>query len=233
MINQPNQGLGGWAVPVATLVAALIAATFLTINEALKRRREDRRQWDKEVRDLCVSASHISDALYRLMWDAGWTAHSEPKPRIREQLSAMFLRQQPDCDPLPYQRRYIMSCYPEAARMRSELEDLKDRANLIAQPATVAAFEKLVAAATNASASMSDGLLDKETRRAVRRAEAELTAAVKEDIRIEIVWFRRTRKRIEKSRSRRWTKKTERQAKKLRKSPPTVRAKERTLPRAG
>jgi hypothetical protein len=35
-----------YAIPLATVGAAIVAAIFLTLNEALKR-REDRRQWDK------------------------------------------------------------------------------------------------------------------------------------------------------------------------------------------
>lgn len=58
-----DTGLHGWAVPIATLVAALIAATFLTINEMLKRRREDRRQWDKEIRDQCIECMKAADVI--------------------------------------------------------------------------------------------------------------------------------------------------------------------------
>lgn len=61
-LEQPGGDAAVW-VPIATLVAALIAAIFLTINETLKRHREDRRQWDREIRDICVSCMTAADTI--------------------------------------------------------------------------------------------------------------------------------------------------------------------------
>lgn len=190
-VSQANPGLGGWAVPIATLIAALIAAIFLTINEVLKRRTEDKRQWDKEVRDLCVSAVSTSNQLSAIISDVRYRYHPEPKPTMRERLRS--LRAGSDDNPLPRQQRYAMSRFPEAARLRAQINDLKEQANLIAPPKTYAAFEALANACHSAAAYLSDGFADRSTSRIVASAREDLIDSVKQDLRVH-TYFHRTKR---------------------------------------
>ncbi|MGV0675690.1 hypothetical protein ABQE62_05790 [Mycolicibacterium fortuitum] len=184
-------GLDGWAVPIATLFAALIAATFLTINEALKRRTEDRRQWDKEVRDLCVSAVGASNQLSEIISDIRHRCHPEPKPTMRQRLHAM--RTGSDDNPLTWEQQYTMSRYPEAAKMRDRINDLKEQANLIAPPTTYAAFKALADACHTATVNLSDGVAEPSTARIVAAGRQSLIDSVKADLRIH-TYFRRTKR---------------------------------------
>jgi hypothetical protein len=188
-VGQVDQGLHGWAIPIATLIAALIAATFLTINEALKRRAEDKRQWDKEVRDLCVSAIAISNQMIEILSEALHGYHRpRPKPTMRERLRSRLAGG--DDNPLPYQQRRAMSLYPEAAELREPMRGLKERANLIAPPKTYAAFEALADACYGATVSLHDGLAEKSTYRNLTSARRDLIDAVKEDLRIHTYFHR-------------------------------------------
>jgi hypothetical protein len=190
-VGQVNPGLNGWAIPIATLIAALIAATFLTINEALKRRAEDKRQWDKEVRDLCVNAVSASNQLSQILWDAHSTYHPEPKPRLRERLRTF--RAGTDDNPLPWPQRYSMSRYAEAAKLRQLMDDWKEHANLIAPAKTRAAFEALATASASATSLLSHGLTECSRNSAVATARQNLIDAVKEDLRVH-TYFSRTRR---------------------------------------
>lgn len=101
--NPPaDSGPDGWAVPIATLIAALIAATFLSINEALKRRREDRRQWDREIRDYCAQLFTLADEVTSLCLDLAELKYVERERanvwsrRTRKQLDDDLIRKEND-----------------------------------------------------------------------------------------------------------------------------------------
>lgn len=63
-----------WGVSVVAgtflLVGALIAFTSTALSDRRKLAREDRRQWDKEIRDAFVEiSSHVDDIIeYRHLW---------------------------------------------------------------------------------------------------------------------------------------------------------------------
>jgi hypothetical protein len=73
VVEQHSNGTVWWAIPLATLIAALVAGGFLTWNEALKRRREDRRQWEREIRDMCVTATQAASGLIMLLRKAEYS----------------------------------------------------------------------------------------------------------------------------------------------------------------
>ncbi|WP_141717342.1 hypothetical protein [Nocardia altamirensis] len=182
---QPSSS--GWAIPLATLIAAVVAGIFLTLNEHLKRKREDRRQWDKEVRDLCVDALRIADELRGLMWDATARVHRFPKPSkfAPIELALRLRHTRPDL-PISPEQEYRKSLHPRASQLSEQLHDIFERVNLIGPPGTIEACRSLAEVAQNATDGLHDGIATKQGRRNISYHRSQLVQAVKYDMRIHV-----------------------------------------------
>lgn len=161
-IPPANQGLNGWAVPIATLIAALVAAIFLTINEAIKRGREDRRQWDSEVRKVCVAACATAEKLHHELL---YFQHNSPPPG-------------PDFD------RWVEEWTPDANMLINDVENNYGQLELIARPFTLRAYESLVASMRQATTRVRSAATDSHLYLAdIEKCRIGLIDAVKRDIR--------------------------------------------------
>lgn len=73
VINMPASGSPWWGVPAITATAvlfgALVAFFSTRFSDQRKRKADDRRQWDKEIRDLYLEATACCDDIRKSRWE--------------------------------------------------------------------------------------------------------------------------------------------------------------------
>jgi hypothetical protein len=176
------------AVPLATLVAALVAGSFLTWNEHLKRKREDRRQWDKEIRDLCVEISTHTNAIVQAMWKAkSATPPIEWVDQYTQEYASTVRSDDSDHaeDHGWLQKAFIMAeLCPNAKQHATEIRNCHEKLSLIARSLTIKASKSVLESAEGCISLMDDGQAPKDERRRLRLRLNEFIETVKKEIRI-------------------------------------------------
>lgn len=183
----PDAGLHGWAVPIATLAAAAVAGIVLSINEVLKRRREDRRQWDKEIRDIISELLLLDRNL--LLWAYGSDGQISHVLPVRDRaslsdLAAMAKGRTESATSLVQNFFTVLKSFGAAY----------EKLRLISQPATFEAFRAYHDAVHRLCVhGMNDDLRGSQRLQEwadMEASRANLIASLKEDIRIE-TWYER------------------------------------------
>jgi hypothetical protein len=148
-----------WGVPLVAglfvLFGALIALLSAFLSDRRKLRREDQRQWDREIRDLYVAAMRETAVIRD-----GW--------RSLRQKSAL-------------ERQDMETCWEAQDRLR----DIGRSMEIIGAPATITALDELQEAVHGVVSNMHDLVFDKEEYRKIRPAEDAFLKAVKRNLRVD------------------------------------------------
>lgn len=167
-----------WLVPIATLVGALIAASVVLWNEKRKARREDMRQWDKEIRELYIRATHIFDKIYDNLWRAEFVEiPSSEEMTTAEREEELEKRK-------PRQDANIKLLRMEIRPQQDEFEDVVNMIELIAPKSVHDAFKSARLLLGEGLAPMADGLFTLSQRNKIYRASKPLLPAVRKGLRI-------------------------------------------------
>lgn len=183
----PSSGVPGWAVPVATLVAALITAAVVMWNEGRKRRREDRRQWDAEIREWTLEILDAAQELDHFLFRLRTSVHTPkfvPKKYPWSKWGLMSKLPPPESVAglgVSPENVYLMRNYDAGAAIMNRLDGFHTRLRLIAQPNTIRAFGRLERVMQDAINELHDGIINKPWVEIAAKRE-EFMKAVQVDI---------------------------------------------------
>ena len=160
IINMPSSVSPWWAVPlitaIAVLIGALVAFLSTTASDRRKLKADDRRQWDKEIRDLYVEASAICERIADI--NAFWFRNDSLEMELED--------------------------YERVVEYERKLRNIHNSFDLIAAPETSDASKQLANAVSDYAMSLHDRINDRSTYQEVIRLHEVLRDAVKQNLRI-------------------------------------------------
>lgn len=179
-----------WAVPVATLVGAIIAATVLLINESRKARRDDRqhraeferddrqhrealerqdrRQWDRDIRDAYADLTRITREV------------DDIRTKLKR-ITSISLSDESDMQNAGHNRSFheaVWELHEKSSLIASQVE-------VIADPETSKAFADVDEGIRRLAASLHDGIYSKDIMRPLWDAQHALLPTIRKSLRID------------------------------------------------